>query len=121
MHWIAENVSKEVPDVQIQKVWIEANVTTDKKPGAFNILHGRGMSTEARVILTEVLNRYLQTTAEEYLELFKFATRITLRTTSGGGFHANPANTLTALSRNRSRSCLGRGLHCRDRLYRNET
>jgi hydroxymethylglutaryl-CoA reductase (NADPH) len=95
MHWITENAPK---DVCLNKVWIEANVTSDKKPGAFNILHGRGMSTEAKVILSEeVINKYLQTTSENYLALFDYATRISLKTTAGGGFHANPANTLTAL------------------------
>jgi hydroxymethylglutaryl-CoA reductase (NADPH) len=98
MAWILDNVPQGLPDVSIKRAWIEANVTSDKKPGAFNILHGRGMSTEAKVILPEeVLNKYLGVTAAEYLEFFRYATSISIKTTPGGGFHANPGNTLTAL------------------------
>jgi hydroxymethylglutaryl-CoA reductase (NADPH) len=98
MAWILDNVAQELPDVNIKRAWVEANVTSDKKPGAFNILHGRGISTEAKVILPEeVLNKYLRVNSDEYLDFFKYATSISIKTTPGGGFHANPANTLTAL------------------------
>jgi hydroxymethylglutaryl-CoA reductase (NADPH) len=98
MAWIIDNVPQDLPDVSLKRAWVECNATSDKKPGAFNILHGRGMSTEAKVILSEeVLNKYLQVTSEEYLEFFRFATSMSIKTTPGGGFHANPANTLTAL------------------------
>ena len=98
MSWIVDNIAQELPEVQLKRAWVEANVTSDKKPGAFNILHGRGMSTEAKVILTEdVLNRYLAVTSEEYLDFFKYATSMTLKLTPGGGFHVNPANALCAL------------------------
>jgi len=98
IEWIMQNIAQEIPEVNIKDYWVEANATSDKKPGAFNILHGRGISTEAKVVLPEeILNEYLDCTAEEYLSFYYYGHRITQKLTPGGGFHVNPGNALAAM------------------------
>ena len=46
LEWILKNPPE---GVDIRRAYIEANAAADKKPGNFNLLHGRGMSTEAKV------------------------------------------------------------------------
>lgn len=96
--WVLKNMGQDIPNVNVTNAWIEANATSDKKGGAFNILHGRGMSTEAKVILSEdVLNKYLNVTSEDYLTFVHYVERMSMRHIPGGGAHMNPGNTLTAL------------------------
>ena len=98
MSWIMKHIGNEIPGVGVQHAWIEANATMDKKPGALNILTGRGMATQAKCTLPEkTLNKYLHVTSGEYLSFAHYSKRMTLRNTSGGGWHINPGNTLTAI------------------------
>ena len=98
IQWIMKHAVRDIPSVNIKNYWVEANATSDKKPGAFNILHGRGISTEAQVVLPEdILNEFLACTSKEYLSFYYYARRMTQKLTPGGGLHVNPANALTAI------------------------
>ena len=95
LEWIMKNTSKVV---DIRRAWVEANATSDKKSGNFNILHGRCMSTEAKVVFPEtVLNKYLNVDTDSLMDLYKYSLRMKHKNTPGGGLNLNPANTLTAL------------------------
>lgn len=84
--------------IDIEKFWIEGNLSGDKKPTAFNSVMGRGLSVTAKATLTEdVLNNVLNATSDSVLDLYKVSSRITARTNMVGGSNLNVANVLAAI------------------------
>ena len=71
-----EHLEKEMPHIYVKYAWIECNASMDKKPGSLNILTGRGISSQAKCVIPEaVLNKYLNTTSEVYLDFVHHATK----------------------------------------------
>ena len=97
--WILKRAKEQLPGIEIQNAYVEANASSDKKPGAHSMLFSRGTAVQVKTILPEkVMNKYLQVTSEDYLRFVHYIRRISHRNSLvGGGLHINPGNVLTAL------------------------
>jgi hydroxymethylglutaryl-CoA reductase len=82
--------------ITLKRIWIEGNLSGDKKNTNFSAVLGRGISVSVKAnIPEEVLNKVLNTTSESFYEFAKYAARMGERSNMCG-LNANVSNVLAA-------------------------